>query len=62
VSTTGKLLAAFVVPVTPNEMMGVSEGPAGAMQFARDASEDFATGLVAALSRQQQLNRQMSQQ
>jgi hypothetical protein len=32
------------------------------MQFARDASEDFATGLVAALSRQQQLNRQMSQQ
>jgi hypothetical protein len=63
VSTTGKLLAAFVVPVTPRDlMMGTPSGPAGAMEFARDASQDFAQSLAASLARQQQLNRQVSQQ
>jgi hypothetical protein len=63
VSSTGKLLAAFVVPVTVNDMMmGMPSGPAGAMEFARDASQGFANSLAASLARQQQINRQMSQQ
>jgi hypothetical protein len=63
VSSTGKLLAAFVVPVRPNDlMMGMPSGPGGTMEFARDASQDFANGLAASVARQQQLNRQVSQQ
>jgi hypothetical protein len=62
VSGTGKLLAAFVVPVTPRDLlMGASTGPTGAMTFARDASQDFANSLAASVARQQQLNRQASQ-
>lgn len=63
VATTGKLLAAFVVPVAPRDlMMGVPSGPSGAMAFTQDASQDFANGLAASLVRQQELNRQVSQQ
>jgi hypothetical protein len=62
VSTTGKLLAAFVVPVTPRDlMMGAPSGPSGAMAFARDASQDFAQSLAASLARQQEINRQTTQ-
>jgi hypothetical protein len=63
IPATGKLLAAFVVPVTPRDlMMGVPSGSGGAMVFARDASQDFASSLAASLARQQELNRQVSQQ
>jgi uncharacterized protein DUF3313 len=63
VSSTGKLLAAFVAPVNPNDMMmGMPSGPSGAMAFARDASQTFATNLVASIVRQQEINAQTSQQ
>ena len=62
-SASGKLLAAFVVPVTPRDlMMGVPAGPGGAAVFARDASQEFASSLAASLVRQRELNRQVSQQ
>ncbi len=62
VSATGKLLAAFVAPVSPNDMMmGMPSGPSGSMEFAQDVSEAFANSLAASIARQQQLNRQMSE-
>ncbi len=62
VSTTGKLLAAFVAPVSPSDMMmGMPTGPSGAMEFARDASQSFANDLAASIARQQEINRETGQ-
>ncbi len=62
VSSTGKLLAAFVAPVSPSDMMmEMPSGPSGAMEFARDASRTFANDLAASIAREQQIEGQMGQ-
>ena len=59
VSATGKLLAAFVAPVSPSDMMmGPATSPQASQQFVQDVSRTFATSLVASIERQMQLNKQ----
>ena len=57
-SVSGKLLVGFVTPVTPQVMdMGNPSAPGEAYRFAQQASQQFATDLVAAIVRQRQLNK-----
>jgi hypothetical protein len=51
-STTGKLLVAFLAPVSPQDMD--PSAPGRAPDFAQVASEQFATDLVKAIIRQRQ--------
>ncbi len=56
---SGKLLVGFVAPVTPQNMdMQATDDPAATPRFAKVASEQFASDLVAAMERTRQANRQ----
>ena len=59
-SATGKLLAAFVAPVSPSDMMmAPATGPDVTQHFVQDVNRAFADSLVASIERQMQLNKQV---
>lgn len=55
-SQTGKVLATFVAPITPEDAM---LGPEGPQAFVQDATQSFARALAASARRQGQLNAEM---
>ena len=56
-ASSGKLLAGFVAPVSPQSMGMDTTNSNDSLAFAKAASEQFASDLVAAVVRQRQLNR-----
>lgn len=58
-TTTGKQLSAFIVPVSPPDMlMSAQPGAQGAQMFVQDASQSFADSLTASFLRAVQSERQ----
>ena len=56
-AVSGKLLVGFVTPVSPQVMdMSDPSAPGSTSRFAQEATQQFATDLVAAIVRQRQIN------